>query len=573
MQTVSAELPFDFVVSYNQEQREGAANLLQRLESLGLHGWIDERYYYVPLIPLERQFAKAWAKARFIIVYVATGFRNSAWCCAEYEQGLAAEQALGLTQVLVAYESPSSAVPDILGGSPTFQCDSTEGIQSIARFIEERRRCCMLKINTPKLAQRYWHSATVAINAAKHQLDTDVLKQFEAIGTICSWIVERLSSSESKADHEASLTIRQGEAKATMALSKETFLEAAFSDQVEVDAFPFQRVLFDLILFDKTGEATRTELANRLMWEQLVVLSCASNRYFVCQMLERAQWIASEAGFCLLDEESQNHFYSIGGSDWLEHLARNPTFKRVGGNGPALVSPLATVCEHMQLARWHEEGRSPAKLLNLLPSHERIALAARAFKLLAERFVAGSLGHAAPAYAVHLGLCAPDARAGIHATPALALELFSSTLKDVLGSTFRVRRSHRDHAQDSSLAHEIESMEFDALKHALEEVVPAYVTYLQTAADRRDDARGVEPNIGVTITDFLAFWEYVLNGPFALLARANMDMDSVRKIVASALNVFLSRGDAATRRYAEFASANLMQIGIPDHYIDLPLLQ
>lgn len=572
MQTVSAELPFDFVVSYNQEQREGASNLLQCLESVGLHGWIDERYYYVPLIPLERQLAKAWAKARFIIVYVAAGFRNSAWCCAEYEQGLAAERALGLTQVLVACEDPSSAVPDILRGSPIFQCDSTEGIQCIARFIDERRRCCMLEISTPMLAQRYCHSATIAIKEAKHQFDTDVLTQFEAVGTICSWIVEHLGSSEGKADHEASLTIRQGEAKETMALSKVAFLEAVFSDRVEVDAIPFQRVLFDLIHFDKTGGATRTELANRLMWEQLVVLSCASNRYFVCQMLERAQWIASEADFCLFDEDAQNHFYTMGGRDWLEHLARNPTLKRLEGKGRALL-PLATVCEHVQLARWHEERRSPAKLLNSLPSHERIDLAARAFKLLAERFAAGGLSHVAPAYAVHLGLCAPGARADIHATPALALELFSSTLTDVLGSTLRVRRSHRHHAHESSGAQELKPMEVDALTHALEEIVPAYVTYLQTAVNRRDDDCSVKPNIGVSITDFLAFWDYVLNGPFAILARASLDMESMRRVVVPALNVFLSRGDAATRRYAEFASANLEQIGIQDHYIDLPLPQ
>ena len=569
MQTVSAELPFDFVVSYNQEQREGAANLLQRLESLGLHGWIDERYYYVPLIPLERQLAKAWAKARFIIVYVASGFRNSAWCCAEYEQGLAAEKALGLTQVIVACESPSSPVPDLLGGRPTFQCDNTDGIQSIARFIEERRRCCVVKINTPKLAQRCWHSAAAAINAEKYQFDTDVLKQFEAIGTICSWIVEHLGSSASQADHEASLTIRDGETKATIALSKEDFLEAVFSDQVEVDAFPFQRVLFDLVFFDKQGEAARSELANRLMWDQLVVLSCASNRYFVSQMLERAQWIASEAGFCLCDEEAQNHFYSINGIDWLEHLAKNALLKR--DNGWTFEYPLATVCEHMRLARWHEERRSPAKLLNELPSHERIDLAARAFTLLAERFVACGSGHVAPAYAVHLGLCAPGARADVHATPALALELFSSTLKDVIGPAYRVRNSCRGHAQEASSSHEIDPMNLAALKQALEEVGPAYVMYLQTAADRREGARSVEPNRGVTVTDFIAFWEYVLNGPFVLLVRANMELDSVRATMVSALNVFLSRGDAATERLAEFASDNLGRLGASDQYIDLPL--
>lgn len=556
MTLIREALPFDFVVSYNQEHGDLAMQVLRRLEALGLQGWMDDLYRYAAGVSLEQQLAKAWRMTRFIVLLVPPDFRDSLWCRVECGEGLAAENDLPLTQVLVL-RVDSGRTPESLQGHPSF-CD--QDLETLGKYIHERRRC-MRESPGASMAVRRWQAASERLRGCHAQFDAFTHAQLSAVDTICAWVAERVAGDFSVGAESVPLTLIDAGSQQRKALSREAILWAAFSDALEVDAVPFQRAFLDAVLFSSQyANTSDREGIDRILWDQLLVLTCATNRFFRSQMLEVAQDIVSSATFSLFDEEANNHFLAVAGAAaWASAVGKHPLSKdRAGAIAAAGGKPVASVVEHVALARWQQQRHGASQLVDRLPVAERVKLAAKAFRLMALSFLEAGVRPAAPRHSELLGL-SDSASPMAHLSPELALERFYLTLQEIFGrGTFDVLQ--RDVLQQfkegtSTITHG----DLAAVAHALVDVIPVYVSYLDVAGQRKA-VGGL--SLVVSAREAVAFLDYVV-GPYALLAQAGIDVHAARAHMFVALAVLRDRGTVQAAALAQLIAAGMDR---PEHF-------
>ncbi|WP_232239762.1 toll/interleukin-1 receptor domain-containing protein [Pseudomonas alkylphenolica] len=266
MESIQDEIPFDFVLSYNQEHRDVAIRLLQRLEGFGLKGWIDVRYYYIPSVPMERQITTAWEKSRFIILLALNTYRDSEWCRVEYGEGLSAESALPLRKVLVLKER-FTKIPERLKHHPSFFLKSKNGVKKLAAYIMERRRCMQKEEVSPDLAVLRWRAASKELQRQLTQLDHYFVTQLASISTLCDWVLESFVSSQCVVEDSVILTIWERGGYSELQINKPDFLNLVCSDSMAADCFPFHIYFFGILLYEHNGRRPPdSEVIYRLAW-------------------------------------------------------------------------------------------------------------------------------------------------------------------------------------------------------------------------------------------------------------------------------------------------------------------
>ncbi|MBH3428873.1 hypothetical protein [Pseudomonas alkylphenolica] len=213
-----------------------------------------------------------------------------------------------------------------------------------------------------------------------------------------------------------------------------------------------------------------------------------------------------KAAFCLSDEEAQNHFHSVGEDSWIWSLVKNPFLNPPATNTSDRVEPIATLCEHVMLAQWARNRRSPRafSLVQKLPRPERIRLAAMNVRELVNKFRERQYSQATRPYAVLLGLCAPGPSIGNHASPALALELFYLTLKQIFdGHHLWVQSLLENHMSQS---HPASSEDLDTLLSVLPVVIANYLEYVKLAFTQRslkDPSAKIPSLYAIEFCDFI----------------------------------------------------------------------
>ncbi|KDR24775.1 hypothetical protein BG60_34080 [Caballeronia zhejiangensis] len=558
-------IPFDFVVSYNQEEKDAALSLVHRLEMQGLRGWLDARYYYVPIVSIENQLARAFERSRFIIVLIGDAYRESEWCQAEYNEGLDAEEALAIEVVLVAVTGNPRRIPRALEHCRRFHFASSDDIRNIGKFIMRRRQCHKgTSVPLRRLSTR-WRAMRSVTSKYRPYLDEKRYAQLEAINDVCLWVLQALHATCENGKHETRLTVfgHSADSDREIVFDNRSFLEAAFTDDVYTDSYPFQRLLFDVLFFDHSVEDWERPLTlDRILWNQLLILSHASNRYFREQMLERAEWIVAERAFCVRDEDAQNHFVQCDGRGWVATVKENPL---VGSRDRAPGKhQLATLCEHISLSEWRGNRKRSERLPETLPKDERVHLAGTAFARIFERFKAGGTAHAAPEGAVLLGLTTPGVHSEVHSSPSGALEQFHYTVATIVG---------RYEYQPLSCCCTLDRSVLETLQTELKLLIPIYMDYVDIAYNReRRCARSFkDAPQGYSFEYLRALWNFAISTPFTNMYNASIDLSELREIARSALNIFVVRGDQRARESASFIQGKLDAVGVEEVLLPLKI--
>lgn len=546
-------LPFDFVLSYNQENSCPALQVLEALERHGLDGWSDERYYAESLATIESQVSLAWQKARFIVVLVPEGFRDSPWCRAEYEQGLAAESSLALTQVLVLH-ADGAPVPEILRMHPRFPLDATGKVEALADYIGGRRQCTRSK-RDDSFAINRWQSSRVELPALEDAVSALLYEQLKAVDLICSWMWAREEARLETLPEEVTLRSIGIYSEATGTIHRNDMLYAAFSDALETDAVPFQRLFYDCIWVElEKAEAEKDvrDAVDRIAWNQLLVLCGAANRYFREQMLEVAEEIASRATFALFEEEALNHLLAIE-PNWSAAIER-ALEKRFRGNLPPAPPGFiwASSVEHVALTRWQRRRSRNSLLAPSLGRAERVDLASKACLSRLKSFVSQQQVGLPPRHAILLGL--DQGREASVPAPNLAIEYFYYSLAEMLPSRafseFPPERVQQFRNHEPPFTLDV----LQAIARALESVIGSYRSALEVWRERRGQKAVFSSKL---VADCMTF----IIGPYTVLHLATIEASVIRDELVKLLEYIGCRGNAEAKSLAEELARGLSHPG------------
>lgn len=551
-------LPLDFVISYNQERLDLASEAMLMLQRQGLIGWIDAHIVDSDGRLPEEQIRMAFEGARFIICLITRNYRSSAWCNAEIEQALAAERALPLRQLLVLTEC-CARVPEHLRLVPRFELREQSGIYELARYIRSRRPCQRPSRNVREAFSR-WNFCRHNLLQKLRGIHPSNLRRLNAIDSICSWFAAHQGATNCPSEEEISFDIRGQKGIRSGRLPRDAILPFAFSDTIETDRVPFHHFLYIDVL-EYTRGLVSCELREAIygaMWNQLLMLTCASNRFFREQMLELAEVILRESSFALFDEFANNHFMAASLGGWPLSIEKaiheHPNLFVLAASSRI---ELASSVEHILLSRWQKSRKDSSRLIEALPIHERIRLAGRVCLQAFQSWILSPPAHP-PSQSSHaLGLDQSDS--STIASPIRALERMYFMLKNVLpvsavelGNPEEIERLRKNEAPFTTLV-------LSSLKELLLEVIPSFIDALESRSWRCHWS----PSSNRCL--FFSFLDHLIP-PYLLLFLAGLRDDALRSNMKRVVDFAFERGKC---RSTLLYHAILSRLDTPEAYSTL----
>lgn len=537
---IGERLPFDFFISYNQESVNAAHFLLDKLESFGLIGWMDQRYYYLQTSSLLSQLFAGLRCSRFIIVIAPEHFRNTRWCQFEYRIGLAAEHSTSIKQVLVVTNKSCCKLPIPLKHCPIFCVDSQQEITKLVYYIKLRRKCFHSKEISIKQARTRIDKISKLISHSKYLLSDSETSQLKEVARVCSWLVD---STSDISDGDAPLILHVfDETPMALQLSKNEFLSYVQSDDSGLALIPFGQLFFGFFNRNRDMRSEQIqEVIDIIHWNQCLVLSKFRNRYFKSEMLGVVESIARDNHACLFDEVAQNHYFFLGGLGWARSVYSN-CFIQSGTIKSNI--PLATLCEHIALINWQDKHRMK-KLVSKFSRQELVSLVVRRFSAFVDRLVGKRSLHKTPKHALLLGLTADLVRQDSISPPSVVIDLIGYSLKEIFDDYLFEFGESRYYYRTHDLI---------ALSGAIKVVINLYMNYLH-----RYSMAGNVDLVGAQLAScdsLLALLDYTLN-PTIYLIHKNINAIAIIENIKTAMIYFNKNGDKAVQSISSFVLNNI----------------
>jgi hypothetical protein len=544
-------LPFDFVISYNHEDSAIAYEVMAMLENLGLHGWSDVRYCVKSSVSIENQVAIAWEKSRFIIVLVTTSFRDSHWCHAEYMEGIASENAIPLTRLLVLYDR-DAIVPGILCRHPRFSREAPDNVCELARYIRNRRQCTEPRKDF-QLAANRWQECRRAASSIEGLVSSRLLATICSVDLVCEWFAAHEKVSLDVDSAFADVLAKKSYDGEFCTIDPEPLLSMVFSDALEADAIPFGTIFFraalEVIYGSESGESDLRRTVASILWNQLLVLTLATNRFFLTQMLEVAESIAELFEFTLLDEGANSHFLAVAPEFWEQAIGgiiQSRDLRELLDSTSNL--PLSSTVEHVALSHWHRTRTPNFRLTNNLRGAERIHLAGMNCLRTLDSWIEPGQAQLPSDHATVLGLNRSAMASNID--PNLAVEIFANVVDDVIGGTVLFNAKFGCLHELARDGHPISGDLLEALHRALYQVVVCYREAIGIWSNRIGESVSFSRALVDGCSDSII-------GPYRVLLFSDVEVSQLRIEVVKLLERISVHSNEEARRVADVIERNM----------------